>query len=182
MKVYRIEHPDTGHGIFRTDWEDIRHNGFLKKMPDHLVWAYHDAFKKMKQYNLNVKHDTPTGESNGRNYAIASAISYGDLDTSYAYAHLSNEEREILRSDYDSGERPLCAAPHLHVMADWIELDAIQYLKMLGFKLYEIDLKVRGAIHYKSHTQVMFFPKYIKSKKEMCLSELANTRFEFEDD
>ncbi|WAX22631.1 hypothetical protein [Acinetobacter phage vB_AbaP_HB01] len=174
MKVYRIEHPDSGSGIFRTDWEDIRYAGFLGSMSEELVWAYHDAFRKMKQYNCNVKHDTPTGESSGRNYAIASAITFGDINTAYVKAHLTDKERLTIKSDYELGSRPICAAPSLEVMADWIERDAIQYLHMLGFKLYEIELKVRKAVHYTSPTQVMFFPKYIKSKKEICLSKLSN--------
>lgn len=182
MKVYRIEHPDSGSGIFRTDWEDIRHKGFLKNMPEELVWAYHDAFRKIKHYNCNVKHDTPTGESSGRNYAIASAITFGDINTTFVKAYLSDKERSTIKSDYESGPRPICAAPSIEVMADWIELEAIQYLQMVGFKLYEIKLKVRKAVHYTSPTQVLFFPKHIKSKKEISLSELVNTKIEFEGD
>ncbi|AYD82366.1 hypothetical protein Aci011_131 [Acinetobacter phage vB_AbaM_B09_Aci01-1] len=174
MKVYRIEHPETGHGIFRTDWEDIRHNGFLSNLPDNLIWSYHDAFKRIKSYNCSVKHDTPTGESTGKQYAIAMAILYGDTESIQAKKHLTEQERSIIREDYLSGKRALCAAPSIEVMSDWIELEAIQFLQMTGFKLYEIDLKVRKSIHYVSDTQVVFFPRTVKSKKEICLSRLAS--------
>ncbi|QIW91634.1 hypothetical protein vBAbaMD22_121 [Acinetobacter phage vB_AbaM_D22] len=180
MKVYRIEHPETGHGLFRTDWDDIRYHGFLKNLPDHLVSAYHDAFRKIKYYNSMVKHDTPTGESTGKRYNLACAILHGDVDTTGAKVYLTKKEIKIIDNDYKSGVRPLCAAPSLNVMAEWLQLEAIQYMQMCGFKLYEIDLKVTNAIHYVSDTQVVFFPKHIKRKKEICLSVLFNPEVVFE--
>lgn len=191
MKVYRIEHPATGHGIFRTDWEDIRHHGFLKKMKDSQLKAYRKMFKHMKEYNANVVHNTPQGEAMAggikaqRQYALACALLEWDEDHS-RNRHLTVEERLILKQAWinarSKGQRPLCAAPNLSVLATWIDMNAIQYLQMTGFKLYEISLKVRKVVHYTSDTQVVYFPEFVKSKKEICLSELANTEIEFEDE
>lgn len=184
MIVYRIEHPATGHGIFRTDWEDIRHTGFLKNMTDDLIKSYYEAFLKIKSYNRDVKHNTPQGESwdDKEKYALAKAILEGEFIDAYVKKHIDKGILKTIEKDYGSGERALCAAPYLSVMADWIDLHAIQYLQMCGFKLYEITLKVRKVTHYVSDTQVVFFPKYIKKKKELCLSELANTEIEFIDE